>query len=400
MKITKRWVDQVSASAKDAFFWDDTLKGFGLKVTRGGKKNFVLQTRLKGELRRFTIGQYGQPWSVDQARQKALEILADITRDIDLLAEKRAARQQISLAELAERYQATGMNHKRQSTRDVEAGLIKRHILPLLGRRRVAELTKADIQMFVHDIAAGKTATDVKTKSRGRAIVKGGQGTANRTLDLLASMLTFAVDIGARSDNPAKGMKKFNLKKHDRYLTAEELSRLGKALNEASDVGASQFALSAIKFLLLTGCRRGEALTLRWSWVDLDRQIAKLPVSKTGQKVVVLGDGAVELLKGLPRVEGSELVFPSSAGGNVPISLQKAWAKVRDRAGLSDLRLHDLRHNFASTAVSSGHSLYLVGKLLGHTQPQATQRYAHLADDPVREAANIVSISVVEGLKL
>lgn len=399
MKITKRWVDQVSASEKDAFFWDDTLKGFGLKVTRGGKKNFVLQTRLKGELRRFTIGQYGQPWSVDQARQKALEMLGDITRDIDPLAEKRAARQQISLVELAERYQATGMNHKRQSTRDVEAGLIKRHILPLLGRRRVAELTKADIQMFVHDIAAGKTATDVKTKSRGRAIVKGGQGTANRTLDLLASMLTFAVDMGARLDNPAKGVKKFNLKKHDRYLTAEELSRLGKALNEASDVVASQFALSAIKFLLLTGCRRGEALTLRWSWVDLDRQIAKLPISKTGQKVVVLGDGAVELLKGLPRVEGSELVFPSSAGGDIPISLQKVWAKVRNRAGLSDLRLHDLRHNFASTAVSSGHSLYLVGKLLGHTQPQTTQRYAHIADNPLREAANIVSISVGQGLK-
>ncbi|CAN7690953.1 tyrosine-type recombinase/integrase [Rhizobium sp. LjRoot254] len=394
MRITKRWIDQVEATSQDAFYWDDSLKGFGVKVTKGGKKNFVLQCRLNGDVRRFTIGQYGHPWSPDQAREAALRMLADVSRGVDPTSEKRAKRDQPTVAELAKTYIAEGMSHKKAGTREIEAGLTRRHILPLLGRRKVADLTKADLQRYLGQVADGKTATDEKTKARGRAIVKGGRGSANRSMDLLASMLTYAVELGWRSDNPAKGVKKFKLKKHDRYLNAEELERLGDALKTERERGASEFAIAAIRFLLLSGCRRNEALTLQWGWIDFDHSLAKLPDSKTGQKVLMFGAGALALLKDLERVDDAPLVFPSAAGGVTPISIQKVWDKVRKAAKLDDLRLHDLRHNFASAAVSSGQSLYVVGKLLGHSQAQTTQRYAHLAPDPMRQAADDISIAL------
>jgi integrase len=382
------------ATSQDAFYWDDSLKGFGVKVTKGGKKNFVLQCRLNGDVRRFTIGQYGHPWSPDQARETALQMLADVSRGIDPTSERRAKRDQPTLAELAKIYLAEGMGHKKAGTREIEAGLARRHILPLLGRRKVADITKADLQRYLGQVADGKTAIDEKTKARGRAIVTGGRGSANRSMDLLASMLTYAVELGWRSDNPAKGVKKFKLKKHDRYLNAEELERLGDALEAEQKRGASEFAIAAIRFLLLSGSRRSEALTLQWGWIDFDHSLAKLPDSKTGQKVLVLGAGVIALLKELRRVDGSPLIFPSAVGGVTPISIQKVWDKVRKAAGLDNLRLHDLRHNFASAAVSSGQSLYVVGKLLGHSQAQTTQRYAHLAPDPMRQAADDISIAL------
>ncbi|WP_449415016.1 tyrosine-type recombinase/integrase [Ochrobactrum teleogrylli] len=211
-------------------------------------------------------------------------------------------------------------------------------------------------------------------------------------------MLSFAVENGYRADNPALGTKQFKLKTHDRYLTPEELDRLGKALDSAERKGVSIFAVAAIRFLSMTGCRRNEALTLQWSWIDFEHRIAKLPDSKTGQKVLHLGDSALSLIKSLPKVAGSPLVFPSSVGGDRPLSIQKTWHDIRSEADLRDLRIHDLRHNFASMAVSSGQSLYLVGKLLGHSQSQTTQRFAHLAPDPIRDAADSVSNMIGENL--
>jgi integrase len=207
-------------------------------------------------------------------------------------------------------------------------------------------------------------------------------------------MLSFAVSVDVRPDNPARTVKKFKLKTHDRQLTEEELGRLGEALVTLAASGVSEFAINALRFLALTGCRRGEALSLQWQWVDKRSGIAKLPDSKTGQKILVLGGAAVSLLDTIPRRADSPLVFPSSAGGTVPISIQKVWRKACKLAAISDMRLHDLRHNFASEAVSSGQSLYIVGKLLGHSQQQTTQRYAHLAANPVKAAADATSSSL------
>ncbi|CAN7594178.1 tyrosine-type recombinase/integrase [Rhizobium sp. LjRoot254] len=394
IKLTKKSIDQINPPTTDTFYWDRDLKGFGLKAYKSGRKTFILQARLNGNSKRFTIGAYGQPWSPDQAREIVLQMLADVAKGVDPVA-KKTKSEIATVSELAEHYLKDAMGHKKISTCDVENGLIKRHILPLLAKRKVAELTKNDLERFLQNVADGKTAVDEKTRRYGRAIVKGGKGTANRTMALLSSMFTYAIGRGVRTDNPAKGIKLFRLKKHDRYLNAEELERLGGALRQVEDAGQSPFAVAAIRFLLLSGCRCGEALTLQWSWIDFDHNIAKLPDSKTGQKVLLLGSGAIDLLKTLAKVAGSPLVFSSAAGGTTPISIQKVWRKVRETAGLDGLRLHDLRHNFASTAVSSGQSLYIVGKLLGHSQSQTTQRYAHLAPDPVRQAADDVSAEII-----
>ncbi|WP_414899424.1 tyrosine-type recombinase/integrase [Rhizobium cremeum] len=205
--------------------------------------------------------------------------------------------------------------------------------------------------------------------------------------------------MNVRADNPAKGVKKHKLVKHDRYLSVAELERLGAALKAVEAEGASAFAIAAIRFLALSGCRRSEALSMQWEWIDFQHNLVKLPDSKTGQKVLLLGKEALEFLKILPHVEGSPLVFPSASGGTTPLSIQKIWGRVRQKAGLEDVRLHDLRHNFASTAVSSGLSLYIAGKLLGHSQPQTTQRYAHLALDPIRAAADEIAASIARKLQ-
>lgn len=275
-----------------------------------------------------------------------------------------------------------------------------RHIFSLLGKMRVKEILRSDIQKFINDIANGKTAADIKTKARGRARVSGGKGAANRTFGFLSSMLSFAVENGCRPDNPALGVKQFKLQKHDRYLKGEELERLGRAMDAAERDGTSLFAVAAIRFLALTGCRKNEALTLQRSWIDYDHNIAKLPDSKTGQKVVQLGMATVARIRSMPQVAGSPLVFPSASGGETPLSIQKVWERIRSNAGLKDVRLHDLRHNFASAAVSSGQSLYLVGKLLGHSQTQTTQRYAHLAPDPIQSAADDVASIIDKKLML
>ncbi|WP_180980715.1 site-specific integrase [Sinorhizobium sp. M4_45] len=399
MRITKKAMDGLIKADKDAFYWDDDLAGFGVKVTPAGKKVFVLQTRLHGRPKRYTIGTYGQPWSPDNARLEAKKMLGQVSAGIDPHEEKKSRRQDITISELADLYWEAAKAHKKPTTIANEKGLQKRHIIPLLGKSRLRDLQKHHIQKFVNDVAAGKTVADIRTKPRGRARVTGGQGSANRTFGLLSSMLSFAVERGLRPDNPALGVKQFKLRKHDRYLSAEELEKLGQALKSVEVDCASPFAIAAIRFLALSGCRRNEALSLQWGWLDLEHNLAKLPDSKTGQKVLLLGKVALEFLKMLPRVEGSPLVFPSAAGGTTPLSIQKIWDKVREKAGLEDIRLHDLRHNFASTAVSSGQSLYIVGKLLGHSQSQTTQRYAHLAPDPVRAAADEVASGIAQKLK-
>lgn len=396
MRISKRSLDAINLPEKITFIWDESLKGFGVKIYPSGRKSFILQGRLNGAVRRYTIGQYGSPWSPDQAREQVLQFMAQLSQGIDPTAEKRAKKQLSNLAEFIEQYLVEIAVRKKPNTLSLEKSNLRRHVIPVLGKLKIADITKRDIQKFMIDVAAGKTAVDEKTKHRGRAIVKGGKGAANRSVAVLSSVLSYAYELELRPDNPALGIKKYSLKKHDRYLSEQELVRLGSALVEVEKAGASLFAIAAIRFMLLSGCRSGEALSLQWDWIDHEHNLAKLPDSKTGQKALLLGSGVMSLLSTLPRIDRSPLVFPSSVGGTTKISIQKIWRKVRKKADLDDLRLHDLRHNFASTAVSSGQSLYIVGKLLGHTQSQTTQRYAHLAPDPVHQAADDVSKRLAE----
>lgn len=398
-RLNQRTVAALEAGEKDLFVWDGETKGFGLKVTPAGAKVFVVQGRVSGRPRRYTIGRLGSPWTIDSARKEAREILGLMHKGIDPVEEKRKARQDLSVAELSDTYFAEGCETKKASTLAIERGLAERHVKPLLGRRMVKSLTRADLDRFLADVGAGKTAADIRTKPRGRAIVSGGKGTANRTVDLLAAMLSFAVARGLRPDNPARGVRKYKLQPRQRFLSPKELADLGTALTQAEAAGENAFAIAAIRLLMLTGCRKNEILTLRWDWVDVERSLLSLPDSKTGAKAVLLGAPALELLAGLPRVDGNPHVFPSPTGDGHFVGLQKVWAKVRARAGLKDVRLHDLRHSFASVGASAGDSLYIVGKLLGHTQSRTTQRYAHLADDPMKAAADRISSQIAAAMR-
>jgi integrase len=212
-------------------------------------------------------------------------------------------------------------------------------------------------------------------------------------MGLLGAILSFAVARGLRTDNPARGIRKYKDRRIEKFLTRDELSRLATALADAQRQGVNPYAIAAIKLLLLTGMRKSEVLSLRYSWIDFERSAIRLPDSKTGAKGVPVGTAALALLRELPRVSGNPHVFPSLGDGHL-VGLQKIWERLRAEAGMPELRLHDLRHNFISVGASNGESLYILGKLAGHSQSSTTQRYAHLADDPVRSAAERISGSI------
>ncbi|MDP7560362.1 MAG: site-specific integrase, partial [Planctomycetota bacterium] len=254
------------------------------------------------------------------------------------------------------------------------------------------------VERFLRDVAAGKTATDVKTRKRGRAIVKGGRGTATRTVGLLSGIFSFAVEQGYRKDNPVHGVKKFPDAKNERFLSAVEMARLGDALKIALQKGENQKAIAAIRLLCFTGCRKGEIQSLKWEQVDFERKCLRLTSTKTGEKVIPIGPPVLELLASLPKYEHSSYIFPGEKEGYY-VGLPKVWGRVRESAKLSDVRLHDLRHSFASVGAGAGLSLPIIGKMLGHSQAETTQRYAHLADDPLRDAADSVSSRIAASME-
>ena len=394
-KISKRIVDAAEASGGDAFIWDTALKGFGLKVTPKGRKVYLVQYRLPGSpTRRFTIGAHGSPWTPEAARSKALEVLGLVAGGVDPGNAKREARADITVAELCELYMAEGVRTKKASSLEMDGTRIKRHVLPLIGRKRLKALTKADIERFLSDVAAGKSARTEKTKPRGRSIVRGGEGVANRTLGMLGAILQFAVERGLRPDNPARHVRKFKEGKRARFLSNEEIARLGQALRDAQAEGANPYAVAAIRLLILSGCRKGEILSLRWDEVDFSNSLLRLGDSKTGAKEVHLSAPAKALLSELPREDRNPYVIVSEQAGKHLVGLQKVWARVRDAAGLWDVRLHDLRHSFASVGARSGESLLVIGKVLGHATSAATSRYAHLSDDPVKAAAGRIGSQI------
>ncbi len=394
-RISKRIVDAAEASGGDAFIWDTALKGFGLKVTPKGRKVYLVQYRLPGSAtRRFTIGVHGSPWTPEAARSKALEVLGLVAGGVDPGTAKREARADITVAELCEFYMAEGVRTKKASTLEMDRTRIKRHVLPLLGRKRLKALSKSDIERFLSDVAAGKSAKTEITKPRGRSVVRGGEGVANRTLGMLGAILQFAVERGLRTDNPARNVRKFQEGRRTRFLSNEEIARLGEALREALTQGSNPYAVAAIRLLILTGCRKSEILSLRWDEVDFASGFLRLGDSKTGAKEVHLGAPAKTVLSSLTRQLGNPHVICSERDGKHFVGLQKVWKKVRKTAGIQDVRLHDLRHSFASVGARSGESLLVIGKVLGHRTSAATSRYAHLSDDPVRLATEAVSTSI------
>lgn len=267
-----------------------------------------------------------------------------------------------------------------------------------LAEKKVPDVTRADIKRFLQDIANGKTSIDQKTGLRGRAIVKGGKGTATRTVGLLGGIFSYAFDCGLIEINPVHGVKRFADRKGQRYLSQQELVALGQALAEGEERGLNPQALAILKLLVFTGARKGEIETMRWDAVDLPGGYLRLADSKTGQKAIPLNAGALEILSKLPRLEGSPFVFTAHRSEGHYEGTPKVWRIVRSMAGLDDVRLHDLRHSFASIAVSGGASLPIIGALLGHTASATTQRYAHLHDDPLKAASEAVGSKIAAAM--
>ncbi len=388
-RITKRAVDAAKPGERDTYLWDADLSGFGLKATPAGRKVYLVQYRLggrKGRTRRVTIGRHGSPWTPESARNEAKRLLGEVGAGRDPAEERTQTRGDLTIAELCDLYIAEGCATKKPSTLATDRGRIERHIKPLLGRRRVTTITQPNIARFLQDVANGKTATDVNTGS-SRAIVKGGKGAATRTVGLLGGILTFAVERGLRSDNPVRGVKRFRDKKCERFLSQSEMAQLGDALSTTQQHGENIYAVAAIRLLVLTGARKSEILTLMWEHVDTEHGCLRLTDSKTGPKVIPLGAAALETLSEIPRIDGNPYVLPGLEGQHF-VGLQRNWERIRKHAGLDDVRLHDLRHSFASVAVAGGNSLYLVGKVLGHAQANTTERYAHLSDDPLKAVAD------------
>jgi integrase len=421
-KLTKRVVDTtVAADNRDIFVWDSEVKGFGLKVTPSGAKIYVLQYRTsEGRSRRYTIGKHGSPWTCEEARGKAIELLRQLAAGIDPLEAKAMAKAITTVEELVELYLTEGpaeKPNKKQSSWDTDASNLRRHVIPLLGRKSIKSLTPSDISKFQADVTAGKTATNVKTGWRGRAVVRGGKGIAARSVTILAAMLQFAVGRKLLAENPAKGVKTAKGEKKERFLVDREVVALADALTVMEDeCSISSTAATAVRLLLLTGCRKSEILTLQWDWVDFDRGCLRLPDSKTGAKVVPLASAALAILADLDRT--SPFVLPSDRGDGHFIGLQRVWERVRVRAtalarqraaeagepiasapDLTNVRLHDLRHSFASFAVADGATLFMVGKVLGHKQSRTTEIYAHLADDPLRAVADRTASKISDAMK-
>lgn len=390
-RITKRTVDGLVPSIRDDFLWDTDIKGFGVKVTPKGKRIYICQYRINNRLRRYTIGQHGSPWTPEEARQKARRIMGMVAEGNDPARAKHAAKTDLTVNELCEKYLIEGCATKKASTIATDIGRINRHIKPLLGRLMVNEVTSNDIRRFQNDVAKGKTAVDEKMGPRARARVTGGKGTAARTVSLLGGIFTFAQQEGLVRDNPVRGVKKFPDKRNERFLLADELSRLGDTLCLMEAEGENPYAIAGIRLLVLTGCRKTEILSLCWNEVNFELGCLMLKDSKTGQKIVQIGKPALDILSKLRRVEGNDFVLPSMKTRGHFVGLPKTWLRVRKRAGLNDVRLHDLRHSFASIGTASGLGLTILGKLLGHKTTNTTARYTHMADDPLRKAADKIS---------
>ena len=394
-RLTKRVVDAAETGSGGAvFIWDDEIKGFGLRIASGGTKSYVLSYRAgrgrNAPQHRLTIGKHGSPWTPEQARREARRLLGAIAAGDDPAAARKAEARTMTLAALCELYLAEGTAHKKPTTLKSDHGRIRNHIVPLLGGLRIDRITRTDVERMLRDVTAGRTAAPVPQQPHRGKLAQGGRGTAGQAVAVLGAVMSFAVARGLRDDNPVRGVKKPPARRMERFLSEAEIARLGEALTAEAETTGDPYPTAAIRLLLLTGCRRSEILGLRWDWIDFERAMIFLPDSKTGQKSVYLNAPALEVLEKLPRQVDNPHVVCGPRDGGAYVGLDKVWRRVCRAAELSGVRLHDLRHSFASIGAAGNNSLLILGKLLGHRHAATTERYSHLSADPMRQAAEAI----------
>jgi integrase len=399
-RITKNIVDRLP---QESAAWDADVRGFGVRRQRRDAV-FILKYRAGGKQRLFTIGLHGSPWTVETARTEARRLLGEVARGTDPSQLRQKMKGAPTLREFSVQYLADiSEGHKKASTAAAERRIFKLHILPVLGDRKVAEIDRSDV-------------------ARLHTSMKAMPAMANRALALLSHVLNIAAQRGERADtpNPCRKIRKYAEERRDRFLSGDELARLGAALVEGETTGIpweprtgekakhapkeenrrvflGASAAAAIRLLLLTGARLREILHLRWEHVDMERGLLLLPDSKTGKKTIVLNAPALEVLSSIEKA--SRYVIAGEDPEKPRADLKRPWSIVQQRAELSDVRLHDLRHTFASIGASASLGLPIVGKLLGHTQSATTERYAHLESDPLRRASNSIGEHIAAALK-
>ena len=392
----------VTALKPGETIFDSDLKGFGARCQREAKTYFI-KYKFGVRQRWYTIGRHGSPWTPDKARKKASVLLGMVADGADPATVRDEDKQAGNIAALCDSFLSEyAKEYKRPSSVAADNRNIENHIKPVLGKLRVKDVTRADITAFVRKVKDGKTAKDEKRGKQSRAIVKGGPGAANRCLALLSKMFNWAEKLGFRPDgsNPCRHVDKYKEGSRERFLSEKELANLADVLAESETNGTeTPYAVAAIRLLIFTGARLREILDLEWSHVDIERVMLSLPDSKTGKKTVYLSAPALAVLAEIPRMQNNPHVICGGKDGAALVNLQKPWRRIRKRAGLDDVRLHDLRHSFASVAASGGLSLPMIGKLLGHSQTATTQRYAHLGADPVRAANEAIGERIAAAMK-
>ena len=361
--ITKRAVDALEPGA---FLWDGR---FGVKGTATAKV-YIIQYRIGRRVRRYTIGRHGEPWTPVTAHKEASRLLTLVDSGVDPMEKKTAARTAPLLRDVVEQFMREHADAKlKPRTAQLYRGLFDTRIVPALGARAVNAITRADVSALHHQHRRTPTHS-------------------NRMLLLLSKLMNYAERLGLRPDgsNPVRHVERFRERPRQRFLNEHELRRLGTALAASGD---DVYAKATIALLVFTGCRRGEVLGLRWRDIDFERGVAALRDAKTGPRMVYLNAPAIRVLASLPREKGNDAVIVGRAG-KARVNVTRAWYRIREAAGLEDVRLHDLRHSFASVGAAGGLSLPAIGALLGHTQAQTTRRYSHLLGAPMLQAAALI----------
>lgn len=418
VKLSKNIVDSIPDDCKNKYFWDSELKGFGIRA-QGKAKSWIIKYRNKYRKQcMYTIDSVYKISATD-ARKKAQELFADIKLNgTDPSQLKNELKNDLSVSELCDIYLNEGVYNKKPSTIDGDRSRIRSHVIPLIGSYPIKSLNKQIIEKLILDITNGKTAKKVKSdKSRGMTIVSGGRATAKRVFETFSSILTFAERRGLIGSNPAIGVPKPKLKAKEAFLTIDEYKELGKAIREAEKLKLNQTSINAIKLLAMTGCRKGEILSLKWEYVDFEKQCFRFPDTKTGKQNRPFGIAALNLLRELEAVKTSDWVFPASIGDGYLVGAPKVFKKICTLHPLKEengnytqdmdapqfikknISINTLRHSFASTGTDMGFVEFTIAGLIGHKLGTITSRYSHNVDSSLINAANKISLRIDNALK-